>query len=145
MPSRSQKYSPQLAKCHSSRQLGMADSGYRRLKISMLHLRHVKVLRYLKMSSPFNLFYQKSFLFGIHRLLYPKNFGMQELMTPNETVLVLAYRERTPADRIYLEERVYHFEIFELDSTGGDKGMKINSTGMCEGHNKFGSPSHFDS
>lgn len=70
---------------------------------------------------------------------------MQELMTPNETVLVLAYRERTPADRIYLEERVYHFEIFELDSTGGDKGIKINSTGMCEGHHKFGSPSHFDS
>lgn len=86
--------------------------------MSMLHLRHVEVLRYLKMSSPFNLFYQKSFL-----------FGMQELMTPNETVLVLAYRERTPADRIYLEERVYHFEVFELDSTGGDKGMKINSTG----------------
>ena len=36
---------------------------------------------------------------------------MQELMTPNETVLVLAYRERTPADRIYLEERVYQFTI----------------------------------
>ena len=69
---------------------------------------------------------------------------MQELMTPNETVLVLAYRERTPADRIYLEERVYQFEVFELDSTGGDRGMKINSTG-CEGHHKFGSPSHIDS